>query len=110
MIFISRKRVESGVIKNYEDLADARWKGKVCLRPLDHMYNVGLLASMISHRGTAYAKNWFKDMVSNLATTPSGGDRDQIKKYSRWSVRRHLSKQLLPGKNSVSSQTVLMGT
>ena len=35
----------------YEELADPKWKGKICVRPGQHVYNVALIATMIAHMG-----------------------------------------------------------
>ncbi|MBO2644505.1 extracellular solute-binding protein [Shewanella algae] len=63
---------------NYEDLADARYKGKVCMRSGKHPYNIALVASMIAHHGEADAKSWFQGLKSNLARKPQGNDRAQV--------------------------------
>jgi len=38
-----------------------------------------LLASLIAHNGEEEAKSWAQGMVENMARTPRGGDRDQVK-------------------------------
>ncbi|BCV62222.1 Fe(3+) ABC transporter substrate-binding protein [Shewanella algae] len=63
---------------NYEDLADARYKGKVCMRSGKHPYNIALVASMIAHHGEADAKSWLQGLKSNLARKPQGNDRAQV--------------------------------
>ncbi len=63
---------------NYEDLADARYKGKVCMRSGKHPYNIALVASMIAHHGEADAKSWLRGLKSNLARKPQGNDRAQV--------------------------------
>lgn len=60
----------------YEDLADPKWKGKVCIRSGQHAYNTALIAAVIAHAGEAKAEEWLKGVKANLARKPGGGDRD----------------------------------
>ncbi len=62
----------------YEDLATPKWKGKLCVRSGMHPYNIGLVASIIVHKGAAAAESWLRGVKANLAFKPTGGDRDQI--------------------------------
>ncbi|MBM3950102.1 MAG: Fe(3+) ABC transporter substrate-binding protein [Rhodospirillales bacterium] len=65
--------------KRYEDLADARWKGKVCMRSSSNVYNLSLMASLVHHLGEAKAEAWARGVVANFARDPKGGDTDQIR-------------------------------
>ena len=60
----------------YEELADPKWKGKICIRSGQHMYNNALFAAMIVKHGEAKAEEWLKGLKANLAQKPSGGDRE----------------------------------
>ncbi|SFL91909.1 Fe(3+) ABC transporter substrate-binding protein [Variovorax sp. OV329] len=60
----------------YEDLADPRYKGKVCIRSGQHPYNTALVAAMIAHDGEAKAEQWLRGVKANLARKATGGDRD----------------------------------
>jgi iron(III) transport system substrate-binding protein len=60
----------------YEDLADPRWKGKVCIRAGQHPYNTALVAAYIAHHGEAAAETWLRGVKANLARPATGGDRD----------------------------------
>ncbi len=60
----------------YEDLADPKWKGKVCIRAGQHPYNTALVAAMIAHDGEAKTEQWLRGVKSNLARKATGGDRD----------------------------------
>ncbi|QLE84388.1 Fe(3+) ABC transporter substrate-binding protein [Shewanella sp. Scap07] len=64
---------------DYEDLADPKYKGKICTRSGKHPYNISLVASMIAHHGEADAKAWLQGLKSNLARKPQGNDRAQVK-------------------------------
>jgi iron(III) transport system substrate-binding protein len=79
VIAASKERVKPGAIKTYEELADPKWKGKICTRAGSHVYNRALLASMIAADGEAKAEAWAKGLVANLAQKPQGGDREQVK-------------------------------
>ncbi|MFZ5514765.1 MAG: Fe(3+) ABC transporter substrate-binding protein [Pseudomonadota bacterium] len=79
VIVYAPERVKREELSTYEDLADPRWKGRVCMRSSDSIYNQSLTASLIAHDGEAATLDWAKDVVANLARPPKGGDRDQIK-------------------------------
>ncbi|MCP5152494.1 MAG: Fe(3+) ABC transporter substrate-binding protein [Ectothiorhodospiraceae bacterium] len=79
VIITSKERVAEGAIQTYEDLADPRWKGKICTRSGKHDYMVGLFASMIAHHGEADARTWLEGVKSNLARRPQGNDRAQAR-------------------------------
>ncbi len=60
----------------YEELADPKWKDKVCIRSGQHPYNIALIAAYIAHHGEAGARTWLEGVKANLARQPGGGDRD----------------------------------
>jgi len=78
-IMVATDRVAPDAISSYEELADAKWKGKICIRSSDNVYNQSFIAAMIAHHGTEKTEQWVKQFVSNFARPPSGGDRDQIR-------------------------------
>ena len=63
----------------YEELADPKWKGRICVRSGQHVYNIGVIASMIAHHGAEWTEDWLEGVRNNLAMKPAGGDRDQAK-------------------------------
>lgn len=65
-------------LANYADLADPSNKGKVCIRSSSNIYNISLMASIISHEGTEAAEKWAKGVVDNFARTPQSNDSGQI--------------------------------
>jgi iron(III) transport system substrate-binding protein len=79
LIFYDVERIETGAITRYEDLADPRWVGELCVRSGGHIYNLSLMASMIAHHGLESAEEWAHGVVANLARNPQGGDTDQIR-------------------------------
>ncbi|KAB2874245.1 MAG: Fe(3+) ABC transporter substrate-binding protein [Pseudorhodoplanes sp.] len=78
VVYASKERVKQDAI-TYEELADPKWKGKICIRPGQHIYNNGLIAAYIAKHGEAKAEEWLKGLKANLAQKPSGGDRDQAR-------------------------------
>jgi iron(III) transport system substrate-binding protein len=78
VIYASKERVKQDAI-TYEELADAKWRGKICVRSGQHPYNVALIASMIAHHGEARTEEWLKGVKANLARKPAGDDRLQVK-------------------------------
>ncbi len=78
-IYSSKERVgQLGAIR-YEDLADAKYKGRICTRSGKHPYNVALVASLLAHQGEAKTRQWLEGVKANLARKPQGNDRDQVK-------------------------------
>lgn len=75
VIYASRDRVAQNDI-TYEDLADPKWKGKICIRSGHHIYNNALFAAYVAHHGEAKAEEWLAGLKANLAQKPSGGDRE----------------------------------
>ena len=71
-------RVNADELSTYEALADRKWKGRICIRSSDNIYNQSLVASMIAQRGIEATEQWAKPFVANFARRPVGGDRDQV--------------------------------
>lgn len=78
VIFRSKDRVAADAISSYEELADPRWKGKICVRSSDNIYNQSLVAAMIDAHGIEKTEAWARGLVANMARRPQGGDRDQL--------------------------------
>ena len=79
VIYASRERVKPGEIQTYEDLADPKWKGRICTRSGKHSYNLSLIGSIIEHDGEEQAEQWLRAVKENLARRPQGNDRAQVK-------------------------------
>ena len=75
VIYASKDRVKQQAI-TYEELADPKWKGKICIRSGQHIYNNGLFAAYVARYGEAKAEEWLRGVKANLAQKPSGGDRE----------------------------------
>jgi iron(III) transport system substrate-binding protein len=78
-VFYLKGSVDPKQIRDYEDLADPKWKGKVCIRSSSNMYNLSLMSSMIAGMGPLKAEEWARGVVANFARSPKGGDTDQLK-------------------------------
>ena len=79
LIAYNKAKVKAGEITTYEDLADPKWKGRVCMRSSTNIYNLSLLGAMIDHLGEQKAEAWAQGVRANLAVEPKGGDSDQLK-------------------------------
>jgi iron(III) transport system substrate-binding protein len=75
VVYASKERVSQNAI-TYEELADPKWKGKICIRSGQHIYNNALFGAVIAKLGEAKAEEWLKGLKANLAQKPSGGDRE----------------------------------
>ena len=75
----SRERVEPGELETLADLADPKFKGRICSRSGKNGYNVALIASVIAHEGEEAAEKWLTGVRDNLARKPQGNDRAQAK-------------------------------
>lgn len=78
VVYASNERVAQDKI-TYEELADPKWKGKICIRDGQHAYNIALIASMVAHLGEEKAAEWLTGFKANLARKPAGNDRAQAK-------------------------------
>ena len=78
VVYASKERVPETAI-TYEELAEPKWKGRICIRDGQHSYNIGLFASMVAHHGAEYTEKWLTGLKNNLARKPDGNDRSQAK-------------------------------
>lgn len=67
-------RIKPADLNSYEDLADPKWKGRLCLRTSKKVYNQSLVATLIARHGEAKAEEIVKGWVANLATPPFSND------------------------------------
>ena len=78
VVYASVDRVSEDSL-TYEDLADPKYKGRICTRSGQHQYNIALFASIIDELGEAAAQAWLEGLRDNLARKPEGNDRAQAK-------------------------------
>lgn len=78
-IYYAKSKIDPKQIANVEDLADPKFKGKICVRSGTHPYMISMMSSIIAANGPAKAEEWARGVVANMARAPKGGDTDQIK-------------------------------
>ena len=81
-IVFSSDQFKENDFSTYEDLADPKWKGKLCLRTSKKVYNRSLIASMIDVYGFDKSKEVVSGWVSNLATEVFSNDTNALKAVS----------------------------
>ena len=79
VIAYNKAKVRPEEIQTYEELAEPKWKGRVCMRSSTSVYNLSLMGALIDHLGEQKAEAWAKGVHANLAEEPKGGDTDQLK-------------------------------
>ncbi len=79
ILYYSLERVKPEELDRYEDLADPKWKERICVRSGYHNYNVALVASLLEHHGVEETRAWLQGLKDNLARRPQGNDRGQVK-------------------------------
>lgn len=72
-------KVQPEEVDTYEELASPRFRGKLCVRSADSVYNLSLVGALIEVWGEAKTREWVEGIVANMARQPEGGDRDQIR-------------------------------
>lgn len=77
-IFYNNQKVKPADLSTYEDLGNAKWKGRVCLRSSKKVYNQSLVAMMIAEHGEAKTEQIVKSWVANLATEPFPDDTKML--------------------------------
>ena len=78
-IIYNKVNLDATKLSTYEDLASPRWKGQLCIRSSDSVYNQSLVASMIEVNGIEKTETWARGLVQNFARPPTGGDTDLLK-------------------------------
>lgn len=79
VIAYAKDRVSPEELSTYENLTDGKWEDKLLIRSSSNIYNQSLLASIIAHNDEENAKTWVEGVVKNMARSPKGNDRDQVK-------------------------------
>ena len=79
VLVYNKDNVKPSELSTYEDLADPKWKGRICVRSSTNVYNQSLLGSMVESIGPEATEAWAKGLVANFARDPEGGDTDQIR-------------------------------
>ncbi|MBB3107296.1 iron(III) transport system substrate-binding protein [Psychrobacter luti] len=77
-IFYDPSKVSADQLSTYADLADPKWKGKLCLRTSKKVYNQSLVASMMEHLGEEKTEQVIRGWVDNLATDVFSDDTNLL--------------------------------
>jgi iron(III) transport system substrate-binding protein len=80
-VVVVRNDSAQGAIR-YEDLADPRFRGQLCIRSPLHQNNVALIAAYLVHHGADATETWLKGIKANLAHAPEGKDNDVIRQLA----------------------------
>jgi iron(III) transport system substrate-binding protein len=67
-LMYSTERVKPSELATYESLADPKWKGRICLRTSNSIYNQSLIAASIERMGLARAEAMVRGWVANEPT------------------------------------------
>jgi iron(III) transport system substrate-binding protein len=81
-IFYNPTLVKPEELSTYEDLASAKWKGRLCLRTSKKVYNQSLVAMMIAEEGEKKTEETVKGWVANLAAEPFPDDTKLLEAIS----------------------------
>ena len=105
-IIYNKNKIDKETLSTYEDLANAKWSGQLCIRSSTSIYNQSLVASMIVANGIIKTEKWAEGLVKNFARPPSGGDTDLLKATAAGQCNIALANTYYLGrmKNSESEQ------
>ncbi|MEL6950831.1 MAG: extracellular solute-binding protein [Pseudomonadota bacterium] len=73
-IVYDSRELSADDLVSYEDLADPKWKGRLCLRTSKKVYNQSLVALMIARHGEERTEEIVRGWVDNLAMDPTSND------------------------------------
>jgi iron(III) transport system substrate-binding protein len=77
-IVYDTREIQPAQLSGYADLADEKWKGKLCLRTSAKVYNQSLVAMMIAQMGERETEIVVRGWVDNLATSVFPNDTKLI--------------------------------
>ena len=79
VVAYNSETVSPDEIDTYEELASPRFRGRLCVRSGDNVYNLSLVGALIEAWGVDKTRDWVEGIVANMARQPEGGARDQIR-------------------------------
>ncbi|RMF64681.1 MAG: Fe(3+) ABC transporter substrate-binding protein [Cyanobacteria bacterium J069] len=79
VLYYSKDRVNPADLQSYEDLVNAKWRGKILVRSSTNVYNQSLTGSILHVHGAQDTEAWVRGLVANFARPPEGNDTAQIK-------------------------------
>jgi len=83
IIVYNEERVQRQQLSTYQALTTPEWEDKVLIRSSKNVYNQALMASFVALYGREKAAEWARGIVDNMARTPKGNDREQIKSLAQ---------------------------
>ena len=78
-IFYNTAKVKPSELSSYANLADPKWKGRLCLRTSNNVYNQSLVGVMLANQGQQKTAQVVKGWVNNLAVAPFPDDTAMLK-------------------------------
>ena len=78
-IVVNPSQVQTNAISSYGDLAKPEFKGKLCLRKRNNVYNQSLVADQIILKGENNTRSWIKGMIDNVDQPFFSGDSSLIR-------------------------------
>ncbi len=78
VIMYNKNTVNPSELSTYEDLADSKWKNRLCMRTSKSNYNQALSAYLFAHFGAEKTKEILSGWVSNLSQPVFTSDRAVI--------------------------------
>ncbi len=79
VILYNKDKVRPSELSTYEDLANAKWKGRLIARSSTHVYNQSLTGAILAAYGESKTEAWARGLVANFARSPEGNDTAQIR-------------------------------
>ncbi len=79
VIYYDTEVYDEPPLTTYEELADPRFEGEICIRSSSNDYNQSMVAALIAEHGLEATEAWAEGLVNNMARAPQGGDTDQIR-------------------------------
>lgn len=109
-IFYAKDRVDPSSIRQYADLADEQWRGRICVRTANKIYVQSLLATMIAHLGAEDTLKFARGLVANFAREPIDLDLEQIKGVANGACDIALANSYYYARMQPLSYDVISGT
>jgi iron(III) transport system substrate-binding protein len=71
--------VDPATVASMNDLTAPAWRGRLCVRSSENIYNLSMLSARIEREGAPAALAWARGVRANFARDPRGGDSDQLR-------------------------------
>ena len=113
-IIVNPSKVKPGALTTYADLAKPEFKGQLCLRKRNNVYNQSLVADQIILKGNTTASQWVKGMVNNVSQPYFSGDVSLIRAVAEGKcgigvVNHYYLARMQAGKSGGRDKTLTQG-